>query len=184
MTAPTPATRQLDALGIPYQTFRHPGPVLSLEQAARERHQQPEQVIRSIVFRAGEGVFVMLLMAGDEQVSWRALRRYLGQSRLTMATEPELIQFTGYAAGAVSPFGMPAPMRVLIDQRVLQNDVVSIGSGERGLTILMTPAALRQALPEAEVGQYGNKPSTDPAPDVRGRYQTDQTDQTDKSNDR
>jgi len=129
MTDTTPVTRHLDTLGVPYQTFRHPGPVHSLEQAARERQQQPEQVIRSIVFRAGEGVFVMVLMAGEQQVSWRALRRYLGQSRLTMATEPELIQYTGYAAGAVSPFGLPAPMRVLIDERVLKNDVVSIGSG-------------------------------------------------------
>src|SRR5689334_4644675 len=99
MTDTTPVTRHLDQLGIPYRTFRHPGPVASLEQAARERGQQPQQVIRSIVFRAGEGVFVMVLMAGAQQVGWRALRRYLGQSRLSMASEPELIQFTGYVAG-------------------------------------------------------------------------------------
>ena len=157
MDAATPVTRHLDALDIPYQTFRHPGPVHSLEQAARERNQQPEQVVRSIVFRAGEGVFVMVLMAGATQVSWRALRRYLGQSRLTMATEPELIQFTGYVAGAVSPFGLPTPMRLLIDEHVLQNDAVSIGSGERGLTVILTSADLRRALPGAEIGQYGQE---------------------------
>jgi len=159
MTDTTPVTRHLDTLGVPYQTFRHPGPVHSLEQAARERQQQPEQVIRSIVFRAGEGVFVMVLMAGEQQVSWRALRRYLGQSLLTMATEPELIQYTGYVAGAVSPFGLPAPMRLLIDERVLKNDVVSIGSGERGLTVILTTANLRRALPEAEVGNFGEPAS-------------------------
>lgn len=155
MSDSTPVTRQLDQLGIPYQTFRHPGPVHSLEQAAQERHQQPDQVIRSIVFRIGEGDFVMVLMAGATQVSWRALRRYLGQSRLTMASEPELIQYTGYVPGSVSPFGLPAPMRVLIDERVLANDVVSIGSGERGLTVIMTSADLGRALPEAAVGLYG-----------------------------
>ena len=155
MSDSTPVTRQLDQLGIPYQTFRHPGPVHSLEQAAQERHQQPDQVIRSIVFRIGEGDFVMVLMAGATQVSWRALRRYLGQSRLTMASEPELIQYTGYVPGSVSPFGLPAPMRVLIDERVLANDVVSIGSGERCLTVIMTSADLGRALPEAAVGLYG-----------------------------
>jgi Cys-tRNA(Pro) deacylase len=155
MSDATPVTQHLDALGIPYQTFRHPGPVASLEQAARERQQQPEQVIRSIVFRTGDGLFVMVLMAGAQQVSWRALRRYMGQSRLTTASEPELIQYTGYMAGAVSPFGLPAPMRLLIDERVLQNDVVSIGSGERGLTVIMTAADLRRALPDAEIGQFG-----------------------------
>ena len=155
MADTTPVTRHLDALGIPYRTFRHSGPVHSLEQAALERRQSPEQVIRSIVFRVGEGAFVMVLMAGAGQVGWRALRRYLGQSRITMATEPELTQVTGYVAGAVSPFGLPAPMRVLIDDAIMANDEVSIGSGERGLTVIMTPADLRRALPDAEVGKFG-----------------------------
>ena len=159
MSDATPVTRHLDRIGIPYRTFRHPGPVASLEQAARERNQQPQQVIRSIVFRVGEGVFVLALMAGEQQVSWRALRRYLGQSRLSMATEPELIQYTGYVAGAVSPFGLPAPMRTLIDERVLKNDVISIGSGQRGLTVIMTTADLRRALPEAEIGNFGESAS-------------------------
>ena len=169
MTDSTPATRHLDQLGIPYHTFRHPGPVLSLEQAAQERHQRPEQVIRSIVFRIGEGDFVMVLMAGDIQVSWRSLRRYLGQSRLSMASEPELLQYTGYVPGSVSPFGLPAPMRVLIDTPVLVNEVVSIGSGERGLTIILTTADLRRALPSAEIGEFGNRPSTDGAGETNDR---------------
>jgi Cys-tRNA(Pro)/Cys-tRNA(Cys) deacylase len=157
MTEATPATRELDALGIPYQTFRHPGPVHSLEQAARERGQRPEQVVRSIVFRVGEGEYVMVLMGGAGQVAWRALRKYLGQSRLTMATEADLMQATGYVPGSVTPFGLPAPMRVLIDEDLLQNDVVSIGSGERGLTILLRVDDLRRALPAAEVGRFGER---------------------------
>ena len=151
----TPVTRALDGLGIPYRPFRHPGPVASLEQAARERQQRPEQVVRSIVFRVGEGEFVMVLMAGAGQVSWRALRHYLGQSRLTMASEAELLRVTGYVAGAVSPFGLPAPMRLLIDQAVLDNDEVSLGSGQRGLTVILRAADLRRALPKAEVGRFG-----------------------------
>ena len=155
MADSTPATQQLDALGIPYHSFRHAGLVNSLEQAAQERNQRPEQVIRSIVFRLGEGEFVMVLVAGAGQVDWRTLRRYLGQSRLTMASPAELIQATGYVAGAVSPFGLPAPMRVLIDETVLANDVVSIGSGERGFAIIMNVDELRKALPKAEVGRFG-----------------------------
>ena len=75
---------------IPYRLFVHAGPVHSLEQAARERSQLPDQVIRSIVFRVGKDEFLMALMAGDRQISWPALRRYLGQSRLTLATEDEV----------------------------------------------------------------------------------------------
>src|SRR6185503_2596084 len=133
----TAATRELLRRGIPHRLFRHPGPVESLEQAAAERGQLPGQVIRSIVFRMGEGEFVMVLMAGEQQVSWRSLRRYLGQSRLSMASEGDLLEATGYRAGAVTPFGLPRPMRVLVDKAVLEPEEVSIGSGERGLTVIL-----------------------------------------------
>ena len=98
-----PVARALDELNAPYRLFVHAGPVHSLEQAARERHQLPDQVIRSIVFRVGKDEFLMALMAGDRQISWPALRRYLGQSRLTMATEDEVRSVTGYERGAVAP---------------------------------------------------------------------------------
>jgi Cys-tRNA(Pro) deacylase len=150
----TPVTRALAALNIPHRLFRHPGPVHSLEQAARERGQSPDQVVRSIVFRVGQGEYVMVLVAGARQVSWPALRRYLGQSRLTMASEAEVLAATGYERGAVSPFGLPAPMRILVDEGVLAQDEVSLGSGVRGATVFLRVADLRRALGDVEVGQF------------------------------
>ena len=152
----TPVTRALEALAIPHRVFRHSGPVFSLEQAAAERQQRPEQVVRSIVFRAGQGDYVMVLVAGASQVAWRDLRRYLGQSRLTTASEAELLDATGYAIGAVSPFGLPGPMRILLDDSVLAQDEISLGSGERGVTVIMSSADLRRALPQAETGRFTN----------------------------
>jgi hypothetical protein len=51
MSNPTPVSQALAQMNIPHREFCHPGPVSSLEQAAAERGQQPEQVIRSILFR-------------------------------------------------------------------------------------------------------------------------------------
>jgi Cys-tRNA(Pro) deacylase len=146
---PPPVSRALTALGVPHRVFRHPGPVTTLEQAAAERGQQPEQVIRSIVFRVGAGEFVMVLVAGAQQVAWKALRQYLGQNRLTTASEAELLAATGYVPGSVGPLGLPAPMRILIDARALAPDEVSVGSGVRGTTVIFTSADLRRALPAA-----------------------------------
>jgi Cys-tRNA(Pro)/Cys-tRNA(Cys) deacylase len=154
--ASTPVTRELDGLGVPYRLFRHPGTLASLEQAAAERQQRPDQVIRSIVFRCGAGAFVMVLVAGTRQVDWRALRRYLGQSRLTTASQAELLCATGYEIGAVAPFGLPRPIRILIDASVLEQDEISIGSGERGLAVVLRAEHLRAALPQAEVGNFAN----------------------------
>jgi Cys-tRNA(Pro) deacylase len=150
----TPVTRALAALNIPHRLFRHPGPIHSLEQAAQERGQSPDQVVRSIVFRVGKDDYVMVLVAGARQVSWPALRRHLGQSRLTTAGESELLAATGYQIGAVSPFGLPRPMRLLLDESVLAPDEISIGSGVRGTTVILRSEDLRQALSGAEVGRF------------------------------
>jgi Ala-tRNA(Pro) deacylase len=147
----TPVTRALDALQIPYRTFRHPGPVESLEQAARERGQTAEQVIRSLVFRLARDEYVMVLVAGAQQVSWPTLRKVLLVSRVTMANADELRTVTGYEIGAVSPFGLPGPIRILADERVFAPTEISIGSGVRGTTVILKSADLRRALSDVEV---------------------------------
>lgn len=153
----TPVTRYLDSLGIPYRFFRHPGQVTSLEQAARERGQKPEQVIRSILFRLAKGDYVMVLVAGPARVSWPALRAYLGQSRLTTADESEVIAITGYPIGAVSPLGLPKPLRIMVDRSVSQNREISIGSGVRNTTVIMESNHLLEALGSVEVGDFINR---------------------------
>ncbi len=160
MSAPprvTPVTAALDALGVPYRFFAHAGPVHSLAQAAAERGQTPEQIIRSIVFRVAAGEFVMVLAAGERRIAWPALRQYLGVSRVTMAERDEVKAVTGYELGAVSPFGLPAPMRILIDESVFaaSQDLaeapaeISLGSGVRGTTVILTRADLLTALGDA-----------------------------------
>jgi Cys-tRNA(Pro)/Cys-tRNA(Cys) deacylase len=148
----TPVTRALERMGIPYRFFRHTGPVSSLEQAARERGQRPEQIIRSILFRLAEDEYV--LVAGPRQVDWPTLRRYLGVTRMTMASEEEVLAATGYPLGAVSPFGLPGALRILADESIFDEAEVSIGSGVRYSTVILAQADLRQALGEVERGVF------------------------------
>ena len=150
----TPVTRYLESNGIAYRIFVHPGPVNSLEQAARERGQRPEQVVRSIVFRLTDSQFVMVLVAGAQQISWPRLREYLEVSRMTMATPEEILEHTQYPTGAVSPFGLPEPMRILVDESVFEVDEVSIGSGLRSTTVILGVEDLRRALGDIEVGKF------------------------------
>lgn len=151
----TPVTRYLSESGIPHRFFRHTGQVRSLEQAAQERGQKPEQVVRSILFRLAKDEYIMVLMAGPRQISWQALRRYLGKSRLTMASEREVLDTTGYPLGAVSPFGLPKPIRILVDSSVAGQADLSIGSGERNSTVILTREDLFRALGDVESGEFG-----------------------------
>ena len=146
-----PVSLALEKIGIPHRVFHHENPVTSLEQAASERGQKPGQVVRSILFRVGEDEFLMALVAGPAQISWKILRKHLGQSRLTMATEAEVLDVTGYRVGTVGPFGLPRPLKVLIDASVLKEDEISIGSGMRNTGIILKSADLHRALENSEV---------------------------------
>ena len=148
-----PASLALEKLGIPHRVFQHTDHVTSLEQAAQERGQRPEQVVRSILFRLAEGEFVMALVGGPAQISWKRLRQHFGQSRLTMATEEEVLAITGYRVGAVSPFGLPKPLKILIDPDVMNEEEVSIGSGVRNTGIIIRSSDLSRALKGAEIIQ-------------------------------
>ncbi len=150
----TPVMQALDGLKIPYRLFLHSGQVHSVEQAAEERGMRVDQVIRSIVFRAGPEYFIMVLVAGLRQISWPRLRKYLNQSRLTLAAEEEVLRVTGYPIGAVSPFGLAAPMRILVDQSVLGEEEVSIGAGIRNAGIILKTFDLLSALGDVEVVKF------------------------------
>lgn len=146
MSVNTPATQALDEIGLHYRLHLHPQPVRSLEQAAAERGLQPDQIVRSLLFRLPDESFALLLMPGRAKASWPKLRRFLGVHRLTTASPDEVRQVTGYPPGAVSPFGLAHPVRLLADQALLQLDRVSVGAGIHNAGIILHGADLLRAL--------------------------------------
>jgi len=141
----------LTAMAVPHRVFRHEKPIKSIESAAAERGQLPKQVVRSIVFRIGKTDYLMVLISGTGQISWSALRKYLGQSRMTMAKPDEVLAVTGYVRGTVAPFGLKTPLRILADEGVLALDEISMGSGEKNVGIIMRRADLMSALGDVEI---------------------------------
>jgi len=150
-----PASIALEKLNIPHQVFEHKSPVMSFEQAASDRNQRPEQIVRSILFQVRPEEFVMVLMAGRDQVDWRKFRQLVKRSRVRMATEDEVLEVTGYRIGTVSPFGLKTAVKVLIDMSVLREEEVSIGSGVRNMAIILKSADLQRALGAVEVVSVG-----------------------------
>ena len=147
----TPSIQHLRNLGVEFRVFVHQGPVKSLEQAASERGLRPDHIVRSILFRLSTDEYVMVLMPGPRQISWKGLRRYFKTNRLTLADEPEVLRVTGFELGAVNPFGLPHPIRILVDEALLKLDEVSLGSGIRGTGLILKTQFLLSALSSYEV---------------------------------
>ena len=150
----TPVTRYLTNRNLPFRIFIHLNQGISLKQAAFERDQIPEQIIRTIVFRCHKDQFIIVLMPGNHRVSWTALRKYIGKSRISMASEEEVLEATGYRLGAVAPLNLPSPTRILVDQSVLDHEEISIGSGKRGVAVIMKSVDLLDAIGEYELNSF------------------------------
>lgn len=169
MTASTPrpadpdtprerARRALEESGVAYTITEH-GPVGSLEEAAAARGLRPEQVLKTLVVRRGEGDYLFVLVPGGRQIAWPRLRRLLGVSRLSLPDKDVAREVTGYERGTITPFGAWHAWPVVADTHVQGAGTVSIGAGAPGVAATLDADELVRAL-GASVADV-----TDPAPE-------------------
>jgi len=149
-----PVSLALNALNAPHRVFVHEKRFKTMQEAAEARNQDINQLIRSILFRVGKDDFILVMVAGPSQLSWGALRAYLGQSRMTMASKDEVKDVTGYPIGTVAPIGISRPLRILADESVFLPKEVSFGSGMHGTAIIMKMDEFKKALGEVEIGKF------------------------------
>ena len=130
-------------LGLAAAVTRH-GPVRSLAEAAAARGVRPDQVVKTMVVRVRDGQHVFVLVPGDREIAWPALRAFLGVNRLSLAPAEEALTVTGYARGTITPLGSWTALPVVADTHV--TGVVSLGGGAPGVALTVDAAALLDAL--------------------------------------
>lgn len=140
-TAPdTAAVRFLVDRAIPHRLVGY-GHVRSAEEAATARGIELSALVKTLVIRVEDGRYALVLIPGDRGLDYPKLRAHLGVRRLTMPDPEEAKAATGYERGTITPFGA-GNHRVLIDQRLLDHDEISLGSGAHGWAIHLKPDAL------------------------------------------
>lgn len=85
------------------------------------------QIVKSLVFRAGEGP-VLVLASGANFVDEGRLAALMG-TPIKRARADFVRQFTGYAIGGVAPVGHPQPIPTFVDEDLLQYEEVWAAAG-------------------------------------------------------
>jgi len=78
------------------------------------------------------------------------VKRALDVRKCSFLPMDRAVEESGMEYGGITPVGLPAGWRLLVDPRVLEIDVAVIGSGTRRSKLLI-PGGLAGALPGAEV---------------------------------
>ena len=141
----TPAIRALEAAGTPHRVVRTV-PARSAEESAGLQGIELGELLRTIVVRRGEDDYLFVLVPGGRRFDWPKLRAHVGVSRLSLPDADEAKSVTGYARGAITPFGATRRWPVIADASILDLTRVAIGGGAHGVNVHLAPADLVSAL--------------------------------------
>ena len=149
MSGDSLAIEAVRALGIEHRVVRT-GPASSAEEAAELQGIPLGALLRTIVVRRGEDDYLFVLVPAGRRFDWPKLRAHLGVSRLSLPDADEAERVTGYVRYTITPFGSTRAWPVLADATILEQPVVSVGGGVRGVSVHLAPADLVSRL-EAKV---------------------------------
>ena len=141
----SPAIRDVRGRGSTHRVVRT-GPANRAEEAAELQGIPLGALLRTIVVRRSVDDYLFVLVPAGRRFDWPKLRAHLGVTRLSLPDADEAQRATGYVRYTITPFGSTTAWPVLADAAILDEPVVSIGGGVRGVNIHLTPAALVDAL--------------------------------------
>jgi prolyl-tRNA editing enzyme YbaK/EbsC (Cys-tRNA(Pro) deacylase) len=130
--------RYLDEEGVDYEIVRHE-PTGSARAEARACGAPPDRVVKTVGVWAHRELRVVALPA-SECLDMSLVRHLLGDPEARLATEAELArEFPQLDAGALPPFGAPAPPLLLVDRRVLSCNWVIANGGDHRHSLRISP---------------------------------------------
>ncbi|QOX78985.1 proline--tRNA ligase [Trichlorobacter lovleyi] len=86
--------------------------------------------VKALVLSNGEGQFVMALVRGDHELNELKLKNCLGWDEIQMATDDEILRFTGSPPGFLGPLGLKEGLQVVADYAIAAMADFVIGANE------------------------------------------------------
>jgi Cys-tRNA(Pro) deacylase len=141
----TPAIAAARDLGLAHRVVRTE-PANSAEESAAMQGIPLEALLRTIVVRRGEGDYLFVLVPAGRRFDWPKVRAHLGVTRLSLPDADEAQRVTGYVRYTITPFGSTSPWPVIADAAIMEQPIVAIGGGARGINLHIAPRDLVAAL--------------------------------------
>jgi Cys-tRNA(Pro)/Cys-tRNA(Cys) deacylase len=150
----TRAAQALDKLGIPYEIREFEEEELGADEVAEKLQIPLAQVFKTLVVRGDRTGIILACLPGTLTLSLKALARVSGNRKVEMAEKDEILRLTGYIRGGVSPLGGKKDYPVFLDQSALEQPIISVSAGMRGMQLFLTPPDLLRAT-RAKVATIG-----------------------------
>ncbi len=127
--------------GLSVEVVRFPEGTKTAADAARAIGCTVAQIVKSLVFVAGDQP-VVALTSGANRADTARLAGVLGVPSVRRATPDEARTATSFAVGGTPPLGYPDPIPVLMDEDLLQHEEVWAAAGTPDTVWRTTPDEL------------------------------------------
>jgi Ala-tRNA(Pro) deacylase len=118
----------LDRNDVPYETIPH-APAYTTEAVAAAAQIPPRQVAKTVMVKI-DGEMAMVVLEAPDKVDVERLREVTGAETVGLAEEEEFTDlFPNCEPGAMPPFGNLWGMRVFVDQRLREDEVIAFNAG-------------------------------------------------------
>lgn len=124
--------------GIKHRIMIH-GETYSAEKASKELGVSLKNIAKTVVFVNEKGEPLIVIIPGDCKVNQDRLSKILGFKKLRLATQEEVLNHTGYEAGAVPPVGHVKQIPAVVDEALLSSEKVYAGGGAVNATLEISP---------------------------------------------
>jgi prolyl-tRNA editing enzyme YbaK/EbsC (Cys-tRNA(Pro) deacylase) len=131
------------AAGLEIRVERFPEGTRTAQDAARAVGCDVAQIVKSLVFMAGDAP-LLALVSGANRVDVARLAAALDVPNVRRATADEARSATGFAIGGVPPFGHATPVTVVMDADLRVHQVVWAAAGLPDAVFAIHPAALER----------------------------------------
>lgn len=143
----TNAMRILDRVKVTYKvlTYEVDESDLSGEHIAAQLHMNPDMLFKTLVLKGDKKGYLVACIPVAETLDLKALAKASGNKSVEMVHVKELFGLTGYIRGGCSPIGMKKKFPTYIHESALNQDIIGVSGGLRGVQILLKPEALVNA---------------------------------------
>jgi prolyl-tRNA editing enzyme YbaK/EbsC (Cys-tRNA(Pro) deacylase) len=131
------------AAGVEISVERFPEGTRTADDAARAVGCEVAQIVKSLVFMAGDEP-VLALVSGANRVDLARLASALDVPSVRRATADEARDATGFAIGGVPPFGHASPVSVVMDADLQGHAAVWAAAGLPDAVFAIEPGALER----------------------------------------
>lgn len=140
----TNAARLLDKAKLQYNliTYEVDENDLAAQHVADSLGQDIAKVFKTLVLHGDRTGHIVAVIPGNMEVDLKALAKVSGNKKVEMIAMKDLLQVTGYIRGGCSPIGMKKRFPTYFHTTALDQDVIYVSAGVRGLQIEIPPQDL------------------------------------------